>query len=88
MRLCRSIWGDGEPCDEPALRSGFCFSHDPDRVRAVAKHPEDVHEPIDLSRDDSRHIWEFIVVGEARKLRPERHRRRARRLAKEKESRP
>jgi hypothetical protein len=80
VRLCRSIWGDGEPCNEPALPSGFCLSHDPTRQRLAAKHPEDVRDPIDLSRDESRHIWEFIVVGEPRRLRPERHRRRARRM--------
>jgi hypothetical protein len=85
--LCRSIWGEREPCHEAALASVFCLSHDPSRVRAAAKHPEGVHDPIDLSRHDSRHVWEFIVVGEPRKLRPERHRRRARRLAREQETR-
>jgi hypothetical protein len=82
MTLCRSIWGDGEPCNEPALRSGFCFSHDPSRKRMAAKHPEDVRDPIDLSRDDSSHSGEFIIVGDPRRLRPERHRRRARRMGR------
>jgi hypothetical protein len=80
--LCHSVWGDGQPCHAPALRSGFCVSHDPTRERLVARRPEDVREPTDLSRNDSRHIWEKFIVGAPPVLRPERHRRRARKMGR------
>jgi hypothetical protein len=48
----------------------------------VARRPEDVRDPIDLSSNDNPHIWERIVIGEPRKPRPERHRRRAQQRGK------
>ena len=33
---CRAARKDGLPCSAPAVRNGFCFSHDPDLAEARA----------------------------------------------------